>query len=197
MKAAISIQFHSYWHIGSGHGRGHHVDAVVDRHADRLPYVPGRMIKGLLRDAFRSLESFGHVPAETTRGLFGGETAETDGTLRRTLTRPGLLAVSDGTLPAGERAVLAGETELITGLFDTHYATAIDDDGMALEGSLRGIEVAVPVTLHCTITGTDPCLSSPEFRQQLELALGLVKALGAHRSRGLGRATLSLQEFTP
>ena len=43
------IQFHSYWHCGSGLAAGAGVDALVVKDANGLPFVPGKTIKGLLR----------------------------------------------------------------------------------------------------------------------------------------------------
>ncbi|ODT03825.1 MAG: hypothetical protein ABS52_07815 [Gemmatimonadetes bacterium SCN 70-22] len=46
------LRFHSDWHIGSGFGRPKAVDRLVLRHAqDDLPYVPGKSITGVWREA--------------------------------------------------------------------------------------------------------------------------------------------------
>ena len=46
------VRFHSDWHIGSGFGRPKAVDRLVLRHAaDDLPYVPGKSITGVWREA--------------------------------------------------------------------------------------------------------------------------------------------------
>lgn len=55
MKIKYQIQFHSYWHCGSGLAAGAGVDALVVKDADGLPFVPGKTIKGLLREAMEEL----------------------------------------------------------------------------------------------------------------------------------------------
>ena len=45
------IEFFSNWHCGSGLAAGADVDALVIKDNNGLPYVPGRTLKGLLREA--------------------------------------------------------------------------------------------------------------------------------------------------
>ena len=49
------IEFFSNWHCGSGLAAGADVDALVIKDNNGLPYVPGRTLKGLLRDAATNL----------------------------------------------------------------------------------------------------------------------------------------------
>ena len=55
MNMDYKIEFFSNWHCGSGLAAGADVDALVIKDKDGLPYVPGRTIKGLLRDAATEL----------------------------------------------------------------------------------------------------------------------------------------------
>ena len=45
------IEFFSNWHCGSGLAAGADVDSLVIKDQNRLPYIPGRTLKGLFRDA--------------------------------------------------------------------------------------------------------------------------------------------------
>ena len=45
------ITFLSDWHAGSGLGSGADSDAVVIKDANNLPYLPGKTIKGLIKDS--------------------------------------------------------------------------------------------------------------------------------------------------
>ncbi len=69
--ARLTIGFHGYWHIGSGRGDGLGTDAAVIRTPGKLPYMPGRTIKGLLRDAAALSEGLGYLPPGRTAMLFG------------------------------------------------------------------------------------------------------------------------------
>lgn len=187
--ATLSIDIRSYWHPGTGRGSGYHLDAVTHEGADGLPRLPGRTLKGLLRDAVFRAESWnwGEVPAGSTETLFGALGREDRG------TRPGLLRISDATLPA-EVAAWLGAMDgkgLVAGLYLEHFSTAIGPDGIATDRSLRGMRVVVPLELEATIDLVPGvALGGLDWRGLLEAVFPLVPAVGAHRTRGLGRALL-------
>lgn len=58
MDITYSIEFNTYWHIGSGLSGGVEVDSLVlkDNDTDALPYIPGKTLKGLLREAAEVLK---------------------------------------------------------------------------------------------------------------------------------------------
>src|SRR5690625_450439 len=64
MNKTLQIQIFSYWHTGSGMGKGPELDATVIRDSTGLPYLPGRTIKGLLREALLTCEQLGHIPEQ-------------------------------------------------------------------------------------------------------------------------------------
>lgn len=224
--ARLTIEFHGYWHIGSGRGDGLGTDAAVIRTPGKLPYVPGRTIKGLLRDAAALSEGLGHLAPGRTAALFGtplpdppapadaqaggtaaeggaGEEATTAGgelsfaaeqTLHRYRTEPGALRISNARI--GETLDAQGvwerwaggrkddEDSPVPGLFRTVASTALKD-GVARDGSLRVVEVAVPVTLHAFVDGPDD-----DWIAELEtFVLPLVRRAGKSRTRGLGMST--------
>jgi len=75
--------------------------------------------------------------------------------------------------------------ELIPYLFKTISSTQIGEKGLAVTGSLREIEVVVPITLYASIENCyDEALMIQAFRQ--------VKRMGLNRTRGLGRCEISL-----
>ena len=47
----LKIQFFSPWHCGSGLSAGADTDALVIKNPQGLPFVPGKTIKGLVREA--------------------------------------------------------------------------------------------------------------------------------------------------
>jgi len=191
--ATLLIDIQSYWHPGTGRGSGFHLDAVTHAGPDGLPRLPGRTLKGLLRDAVYRAEQWGwkEIPAGTTEALFGplGRAGQP--------TRPGLLRVSDATLPdevAAHLAIDAGKP-LISGLYREHFGTAIDlATGVAAGRSLRGMEVVIPLTLTAPIGEIAGVLAVPDWRNRLAAVFPLVAAVGAHRARGFGRAHLRWKE---
>lgn len=187
----LNVSIHDFWHCGSGRGEGSHADALVDRDVCGLPYVPGRTLKGLLREALAFLEQQQALPVTTSALLFGH--AAQPGATRHD-SQPGFLAISDARLPAEVSHWLAtpGGAVHRHALFRTIYSTALDDSGVAKDKSLRGIEVAVPLELECEVSGPEGTNWS-EFLQQ---AFPLVRAVGGHRQRGLGRCTLAWRKVS-
>ena len=59
------ITFFSNWHCGSGLAAGADTDELVIKDRNGLPYVPGRTIKGLLREAVMMLKQFTDIPEES------------------------------------------------------------------------------------------------------------------------------------
>ena len=78
--------------------------------------------------------------------------------------------------------------ELQKFLFTNIASTAIDKNGIALENSLRRIEVTVPCELTGKIISIDESLKSV-----IDKSLDLIKRLGVNRNRGLGRCTISIK----
>lgn len=191
--AMLVIDIQSYWHPGTGRGSGFHLDAVTHTGADGLPRLPGRTLKGLLRDAVYRAEQWGWptAPSGSTEALFGplGRDGQP--------TRPGLLRVSDATLPDEVTAYLTADTgkPLVPGLYREHFSTAIDvATGVAASRSLRGMQVVVPLTLEAVVTEIPGVAAVPDWRTRIAAVFPLVTAVGAQRTRGFGRAHLHWKE---
>ena len=58
MKITDKIEFHTDWHCGSGLAAGADVDALVVKDENGMPFVPGKTIKGLVREAVSEIRSF-------------------------------------------------------------------------------------------------------------------------------------------
>ena len=52
IQIKYKITFLSDWHAGSGLSSGADADEVVIKDDNNLPYLPGKTIKGLLKDVF-------------------------------------------------------------------------------------------------------------------------------------------------
>ena len=167
-----TIRFYSEWHCGSGLGAGADVDALVVKDRQHLPFVPGKTIKGLLREGVSELSL---LPAERINELFGHLDAKTH-------------EMTEGCLYFTNASMSESESEAIINrglrefLFHKKVSTAIDDEGVALDNTLRSIETVVPCDLFAAI------LDVPEEDvAALEDAMRYVKRIGMNRNRGLGR----------
>lgn len=183
---SITIGIESYWHTSSGQGIKGDLDSMVVRDDNNLPYIPGRTIKGLLRDACYQAETFGQVQEGTTDILFGSRTTETGES-----SIPGTLLFSSANLPDEERDFFAHNPEHAEQLYDSLASTKIDEDGLADNKKLRIAEVTIPMTLHAKATLLP---GTPEHaKDTLAKSAPLIRALGTSRSRGFGRCTITIK----
>ena len=186
-----TIEFHSYWHCGSGLAAGADVDALTIKDRDGLPYIPGRTMKGLIREAVEKLLAYSGADCDMKR-LFG-QTDNVDGCSQ------GCLFFSDAVLSEHERARLtqadgsasdavghAGKP-LSSYLYTSVTSTALKD-GIADDATLRRIQVTVPCVLQGCIHGV-----SGEAAVLTD-ALKLIRRIGVGRNRGLGRCRITVSD---
>ena len=161
MTIKYALEFFDYWHLSSGLSAGAKLDSTVVKDENDLPYASGKSIKGLVREM---AEEFGEID-------FLHQAYFSNATLERTLQ---------------EQIV---SNDLQDNLYDIIASTKIDKDGIAVDNSLREIEVVVPLVLHGEIRDI-----SKEHLQTLTKSLKLIKRMGLNRNRGLGRCEFSVEE---
>jgi len=196
MNLHYTLQFHDYWHTGSGLSGGTYADQVVNKTHDKLPLVPGKTIKGLLRHAAEDLLELGDpaVSQETIDALFGqrpekrrlkdAERADNEGKPPPDPNRDaGSCWFSSAELPAATASEIPKDQR--DKLYEILASTKISEKtGTAVDHSLRQMEVTIPLTLTGYIAG-----ATEAQRVVLDRCLRYVKRLGQNRSRGLGRCT--------
>lgn len=174
----IIIKFYSQWHCGSGLSAGADVDELVIKDKNGMPYIPGKTLKGLIREATDNLIQFsgdnGSIDRELYADTFGTELSGESGST-------GCAHFGNATLSEKEYSAIVN-SQVQSYLYHKVTTTAIGDDGVAKDHSLRSMEVVVPCELHATIT----CVPS-ELKSSIVKSLGLIKRLGQKRNRGLGR----------
>lgn len=182
MKIKYKIQFHSYWHCGSGLAAGAGVDALVVKDANGLPFVPGKTIKGLLREAMTELRTWEGKETDNDQdflALFGYFDEDTKEHTAATAF------FSNAELKKNEQEAIKNE-KLQEHLYKAVSSTAIDaTKGIAKEHSLRKIEVVVPCELYGEIYDVPD-----NIVEELTRAMGFIKTMGTNRNRGLGRCTI-------
>lgn len=176
MDIKYNIEMHSYWHCGTGLSAGGDADALVIKDMEGLPYIPGRTMKGLIREAAEELFIAYGGTEEQMKSMFGIPGGQN-----------GCLFFSDATVTEGREMIAA------KGLAQYAYreisSTELDSGGIAKDGSLRKMEVAIP----CRLSGT--IMSVPEDGFELiTKSLAYVKRLGVNRNRGLGRCTITVEK---
>lgn len=166
------IEFFSNWHCGSGLAAGADVDALVIKDRKGLPYVPGRTIKGLLRNAASEL------------GYSENDIISVFGTAGERANQTGCATFSNAELSDHEVNEI-NKGQLAPYLYQTFASTAIDDEGIAKDHSLRKIETVVPCTLYGTIEGVS------DNEPLIVNAMKFIKRMGTGRNRGYGRCKFS------
>lgn len=169
-----TIEFYSQWHCGSGLSAGADVDALVVKDKDDMPYVPGKTIKGLVREAVENLMQFTRADKSGLIEQAFGKGGETTGCAH----------FGNAELDAKERDAIV-KANAAQFLYNKVTTTAISDEGTAQDHSLRSIETVVPCTLYGEITGVPEELAGDIVR-----SFGLIKRIGHKRTRGLGRCDI-------
>ncbi len=173
------LEFFSEWHCGSGLSKGADVDALVVKDSRGLPFVPGRTIKGLLREQVELLIDLRKLDlASQLDAIFGIKKVQ-----------EGALFCSNAELSKTEQNEIYSRN-LTKYLYRSLSFTAINDDGVAENHSLRKIEAVVPCILEGTIEIEEV---TDEMLEIITSGLKLIKRLGTHRSRGLGRCRFTIK----
>jgi len=209
-RALLRFELASFWHAGTGRGAGTELDALSHRTAAGLPVLPGRTVRGLLREGLRAAVSLGAVDdASLDERLFGSAlepaAGEDDvvGHFERTRfdTVAGTLVFGSARIGRTLTEADAWERWAATGtgrahvehLFRTFASTKLDEHGVAQDKTLRAVELVVPLTLVAEVTTTSTTTAGGSWASPLGVAARFVRGIGSHRNRGLGRVTTTLE----
>ena len=176
------IKFLSDWHIGSGLGAGAETDAEILKNSDGLPYIPGKTIKGLLKNACNDIADINDlkISKETINQIFGKYADKTDKSVA------GSAIFGNATICIDESKEII-ENGLEKYLFKNISSTAIDENtGIASPKSLRSMEICMPITLNGSIEIDE------KHKEAITLASKWVRHIGVNRNRGLGRCTIAI-----
>lgn len=183
MTIKYNLKLLSDWHCSSGLSSGANADLCLIKDDNGLPFVPGRTIKGLLKDALYEMADIQTEYKGLCDKYFGVEVDNE--TKEKTDTKDsirGKAHFSSAYLPSKEQEDLLNSPALIPFLFRNISQTKIDENGIAKSKSLRTIEVCMPLELEGEIANVEQ-----EDVQQIEAALKWTRRLGMNRNRGLGR----------
>jgi CRISPR/Cas system CSM-associated protein Csm3 (group 7 of RAMP superfamily) len=202
-QATLVIEVASWWHAGSGESGPGDLDAIVARDQDGLPFLPGKTLKGLLRDAAWlhsacAREGNGAILLDPAV-MFGYEGGDKN-------RPPGRLQVSNARMPQAFQKWASGWNTArpeLAGLYETIASTAIASDfdakqnaeehpGIARRGSLRKIEVVLPMRLEAVVSW-EASEDDDNVKAWLDQIVRLIRRMGSHRHRGLGRCRVTVE----
>lgn len=172
MTLHYSINFLDYWHLSSGLSAGAKLDSSVVKDSKGVAFVPGKTLKGLAREMAELFENEAFV-----KSCFGTEGVEM-----------GTCYFSNATVSKEVHEQIVSN-KLQDNLYDEIASTQIDSTGMAVDNSLREIEVVVPLTLYGEINDVPSA-----YKEEISKSLKMIKRMGLNRNRGLGRCTITVKE---
>ena len=170
MTLHYTIKFLDYWHLSSGLSAGAKLDSLVVKDNDGIAFVPGKTLKGMAREMAELLDNEAFV-----KTCFGAEGVEM-----------GECYFSNATVKKEVHDQIVSN-KLQDNLYDEIASTKIEN-GMAVDNSLREIEVVVPLTLYGEVADVPS-----EHKEQMIDALKMVKRMGLNRNRGLGRCSVTVE----
>ena len=175
MNINYKIEFFSDWHCGSGLAAGADVDELVVKDKNGLPFIPGKTIKGLVKEALEDICSFrGDDKDELIKEAFGFFNEKDS-------KGKGTAFFGNATLPKNEQDSIR-DNKVQEFMYRNIASTSIESNGIAKEHSLRRMETVVPCKLEGSIKDVPAGLV-----EDVKDALKFIKRLGTDRNRGLGR----------
>lgn len=180
------IEFFNYWHSGSGLSGSTYADSIVNKTERNLPYIPGKTLKGLLRDAAERINELN--PRLVNDNFISEVFGERSDNKQVTKEDEGKAFFSNALLSADlSNRIRNDKNNLSDSLYTVISSTKIDKNGQAEDGSLRQLEVAIPVILYASIEHFPS-----HYEQELEYCMAWIKEMGQNRNRGLGKCKFSI-----
>ena len=178
MNIKYEIEFFSYWHCSAGKSPydGHKLLVVKD--AQGFPYVPGRTVKGLLRENLTNLIKWKYqdekkIYYEWLNFNFGIKDKE-----------EGEMHVGDALLANAEMEYIASES--VQHLLFSESRHRKEDSRKEYV-----LEVTIPCRLIGTIdVGIEGLRNEDDILEFIREGFGLIKRIGMLRNNGLGRCQI-------
>lgn len=185
----FKIQFLSEWHTGSGLTSGSDLDALVIKDQNNLPFIPGKTLKGLIKEACENYNRLsGGKQDEIIQKYFGVESSTDD---NPELTKKGEAHFTNAEISdAFKKSILQNENskKLSNHFYRAVASTAIGENGVAKQHSLRRMETVIPLVLYAKVL----FLEDDKIRDLIGESMGMIKRLGQNRHRGLGRCSFEI-----
>lgn len=200
------IDFYTFWHIGSGLSGGTYADNLVLKDSNGLPFIPGKTLKGLFKETSKEIcrldpdlveegaissvfgLEVGNNPISESNPLPSKSRFRDDYKLSSTFFKDAVLSSTLAIkLLNAEGQDNNTEGRKAASLYEVISSTKITGNGIAEDGSLRELEVCVPLTLYGTI----------ELFEEIDISFlkysaAMIKSIGLNRNRGLGRCKVTL-----
>lgn len=188
-SAILTVTFISDWHVGSGMGDGAIADSILTRDADGLPYIPGRAIKGALRESAWRLGLCRPDLAGLVDPMFGTSSTE------KSSNESGRISAGSACLPLALRKWLlccdpSARSSFVGDMTILRMQTALDNR-QVVPHSLRSIECGIPgLEFESSVTVNSGEKWIEEYMHNLCAG---IKSIGGDRARGLGECRVKIK----
>ncbi|MDR1375863.1 MAG: RAMP superfamily CRISPR-associated protein, partial [Synergistaceae bacterium] len=194
-EQTLVLTFESDWHIGSGAGIPGSVDRQVLRDKNGLPYVPGKTLTGILRDAAEWVASIRDAAEKGDRwrkvrtALFG-EQPETYEKGKSAAASAAAIGIGSAVFSPETQKYMIEHKDVLASLFVVRPGVKIDPKtGRSLEKHLFFTEeVRGGCSLSAPLQKTRELSSDEE--KLLSDAIKAVRRVGGGRRRGRGKCKL-------
>lgn len=190
-KFILSITLMSDTLIGNAEGYGANIDKDSVFDDAGLPFIPGKRVKGVIREQAEVYNKFAVKKDDFVVNLFG-KAGQTDKSIER-------LTVSNFFLDdyqSNRNAILAlarkevlSKSEVQEFFTTIRMMTRIYDDGIASDNSLRTFRV-----LKRGLVFRGEIEFDSELLPHIENIISLTRRIGSSRNRGLGHIKCTLQK---
>lgn len=190
----ITAEFQTFWQVSTGRGAGQNLDSLIERDSNGLPYVSGKTLKGLFREAFAKLAEWQEGEYQQYENELFGSFSQNSG---RHETQQGKLHFSSLSFSQKEIEDFKHYSSLSNLLTTSHSSTKINEKtGVAEDKSLRSSEVVLPVVLTGEISLMDEDNSNiPNLIVLMQNASSLITHIGSKKNRGYGQVLFKLEEI--
>ena len=192
MQKTLEVTFLSDWHISSGLGDGYRADSVLVRDGDGFPFIPGRALKGALREGARRLGQCRADLKAAENRYFGTRHDDVDS------NESGRIRVSSAHFSEAMKKLVRDDfpekRQIIDDVTVIRSQTALTDEGVARTSSLRSIECGIVGTTLYASLDIPSCdgVEDKWAEQYFAAVCAAVKSIGGNRSRGLGRCRIRI-----
>lgn len=176
---------------GSGQGWANIIDSDIVYDQYGFPYIPARRIKGILKESTLELEQFGILDKGTSHLIFGDNESIGHHFVLYNAVLNNIKELQDEYSHLDETySKYLNKYVVLDYYTNIRYQTAIDDNGIALDNTLRSVRA---------IDKGNNFYSVVEYEEDDELILQQclknVRHMGLMRTRGFGEVELSLVPY--
>lgn len=196
MKKRIEIELRSDMCCGIGEGNGSTLDTIAAFDKFGLPIIPGKTLKGLLKDRCRVFTENGFVNQEALIALFGGRNGQ-QGRLRLDKGVIENYEAIKADIACFDSATAGVATKgAIRKTFTTERKqTAHDSSGIAKKMSLRATEAVKRHAKFYVDVSVEGGLS-PDEEKLLNAGVKTLRHIGMNKNRGFGEVVCKLIDCT-